>query len=93
MTGDTYHKYSHAHMPTHCMQLVDAVCAHLSHRQPTKPLILSVHGPPGVGKTFTHMLLARALYNKDPESASRCPGDDCQGYKVRQRKGHAVICF
>jgi len=44
-------------------QLVDAVCAHVENLQPRKPLVLSMHGPPGVGKTFTTTLLARALYN------------------------------
>ncbi|KAF5828296.1 hypothetical protein DUNSADRAFT_17844 [Dunaliella salina] len=63
-------------------QLVDAVCAHLEHLQPRKPLVLSIHGPPGVGKTFTSTLLARALYNKNPEKAVECPGKHCQGMKV-----------
>ena len=49
---------------------------------PRKPLIISVHGPPGVGKTFTHTLLARALYNKDPAAAADCPGEQCKGAKV-----------
>lgn len=63
-------------------QLVDAVCTHLATAHHKKPLILSVHGPPGVGKTFTHTLLARALYNKQPETAIKCPGEDCAGAKV-----------
>eukprot|EP00798_Chlamydomonas_sp_ICE-L_P008143 gene8143-1391_t len=46
------------------------------------PLVISMHGPPGVGKTFTHTLLARALYNKDPAAAAQCPGEDCTGAKV-----------
>ncbi|KAG2448912.1 hypothetical protein HYH02_006260 [Chlamydomonas schloesseri] len=49
---------------------------------PRKPLIISVHGPPGVGKTFTHTLLARALYNRDPAAAVDCPGEQCKGAKV-----------
>lgn len=66
-------------------QIVDAVCAHIDNKHDTKrtkPLVLSVHGPPGVGKTFTHTLLARALYNKDPASATACPGTACMGAKV-----------
>ncbi|KAG2432813.1 hypothetical protein HXX76_008547 [Chlamydomonas incerta] len=78
-------------------QLVDAVCEHLASdsdgsssssssssraQAPRKPLIISVHGPPGVGKTFTHTLLARALYNKDPAAAVDCPGEQCKGAKV-----------
>ncbi|KAG1660389.1 hypothetical protein FOA52_007294 [Chlamydomonas sp. UWO 241] len=63
-------------------QLVDAVCTHLADAHPQRPLVISVHGPPGVGKTYTHTLLARALYSSDPLRASKCPGEDCQGAKV-----------
>ena len=63
-------------------QLIDAVCTHLKQPHPAKPLIISVHGPPGVGKTYSHTLLARALYNKDPGAAPQCPGQDCRGAKV-----------
>ena len=66
-------------------QLADAVCDHTAGAQTPaqKPLVLSVHGPPGVGKSLAHLLLARALYNPDPAAASlRCPGPDCPGYKV-----------
>ncbi|KXZ47581.1 hypothetical protein GPECTOR_34g740 [Gonium pectorale] len=75
-------------------QLVDAVCEHLAEPPPgvspsaaravapRKPLLISAHGPPGVGKTFTHTLLARALYNRDPAAAGECPGDGCKGAKV-----------
>ena len=44
-------------------QIADAVCDHL-HRAGAdrKPLILSVHGPPGVGKSFLHGVLADALF-------------------------------
>ena len=27
---------------------------------PTRPLVLSIHGPPGVGKSYAHLLLAQA---------------------------------
>lgn len=37
----------------------------------------------GVGKTFTHTLLARALYNSQPDRAHECPGVHCIGRKVR----------
>jgi hypothetical protein len=64
-------------------QLTDAVCYHISREhKPAKPLIISVHGPPGVGKTLTHQLLARALYNRQPSDALECPGRHCYGYKV-----------
>ena len=48
-----------------------------------KPLIVSVHGPPGVGKSLTHLLAAKALYNTNPMAADKCPGHHCAGYKVR----------
>jgi hypothetical protein len=44
-------------------QLMDAVCDHLAEDSPTRPLVLSLHGPPGVGKTLFHRLLAQAVYN------------------------------
>ncbi|EFJ49257.1 hypothetical protein VOLCADRAFT_89984 [Volvox carteri f. nagariensis] len=47
-----------------------------------KPLFISVHGPPGTGKTFTHTLLAKALYNRDLATAKSCPGEGCAGAKV-----------
>ena len=67
-------------------QLADAVCDHAAGKQTPaqKPLVLSVHGPPGVGKSLAHLLLARALYNPDPAAAGlQCPGPDCPGYRVR----------
>ncbi len=63
-------------------QLCDAVCDHLSNENPIKPLVISVHGPPGVGKSMMHQLAARALYNTGPEGDLQCPGIDCPGYKV-----------
>ncbi len=68
-------------------QLTDAVCHHLATPRPGKPLIVSAHGPPGVGKTLTHQLLARALYNARPSDALQCPGKDCKGYKARRDWG------
>lgn len=64
-------------------QLTDAVCHHLAQRHPRKPLVISVHGPPGVGKTYSHLWLARALYNAQPSASLQCPGLHCRGYKVR----------
>jgi Cdc6-like AAA superfamily ATPase len=63
-------------------QLTDALCHHLSQPRPKKPLVISVHGPPGVGKTYTHLWLARILYSKQPSAALQCPGMHCKGYKV-----------
>lgn len=45
-------------------QAVDAVCDFLADPHPARPvLVLALHGPPGVGKTLFHGLLAEALYN------------------------------
>ncbi|GBF93149.1 hypothetical protein Rsub_05880 [Raphidocelis subcapitata] len=69
-------------------QLADAVCTHLAARPAGRapgagrPLVISAHGPPGVGKTLSHQLLARALYNAAPSERLQCPGKDCRGYKV-----------
>jgi len=62
-------------------QFVNAVCDHLWEERPLKPLVLSIHGPPGVGKSFSHFVAARALYNAT-SSSSECPGLNCEGYKV-----------
>ncbi len=77
-------------------QLVTAVCAHLERLEqphqtaplePLRPLVLSAHGPPGVGKTFTHQLLARVLYSQRPDvPAMDCPGAGCKGYKARHAR-------
>ena len=69
-------------------QLTDAVCDHLARENPTKPLVVSAHGPPGVGKSLTHLLAARALYNRRPHQAEQCPGRECPGYKVRTQRQH-----
>lgn len=64
-------------------QISDAICDHLAHPEPARPLVLSLHGPPGVGKSMFHLLAAHALYNRQPERRDlRCPGLDCAGYKV-----------
>jgi hypothetical protein len=60
---------------------VDAMCAHLADAQPQHPLVLSVHGPPGVGKSYFHLLSAQALYNLT-EVGYECPGYHCPAYKV-----------
>jgi len=63
-------------------QFVSAVCDHLWEEKPLKPLVMSIHGPPGVGKSFSHFVAARALYNVTTSRASDCPGHDCGGYRV-----------
>ena len=70
--------------PTAVEQLTEAVCHHLSRPHSTKPLVISSHGPPGVGKTYSHLLLAHALYNVNVNhtTATRGPGAHCSGYKV-----------
>ena len=65
-------------------QATDAICDHLQNENPLRPLVLSVHGPPGVGKSLFHYLAAQALYAPDPNKPHlKCPGYDCAGYKVR----------
>ena len=63
-------------------QFGDAVCDHLQNAQSKSPLVISCHGPPGVGKSLTHLMAATALYNTAPRLGMRCPGTDCPGYKV-----------
>lgn len=63
-------------------QISDAVCDHLAAPSPSKPLVLSIHGPPGVGKSLFHQEAARALYSTAPGPALDCPGVDCRGYRV-----------
>ncbi|KAI3426218.1 hypothetical protein D9Q98_008594 [Chlorella vulgaris] len=63
-------------------QITDAICDHLAKDEPQRPLVLSLHGPPGVGKSMFHRLAAQALYNRRIHDALRCPGLDCAGYKV-----------
>lgn len=62
----------------------DAICDHMSRigHKSNKPLVLSLHGPPGVGKTYFHQLAAHALYQGDVPKTKHCPGKDCLGYKV-----------
>jgi ATP-dependent Clp protease ATP-binding subunit ClpA len=64
--------------------MADAVCDHLADEAPTKPLVLSAHGPPGVGKSASHAALAAALYRADPGGSTGppCPGRGCPGYRV-----------
>ena len=72
-------------------QLADAVCDHVGSANPAKPLVLSAHGPPGVGKSLAHLLMARALYNPDAGPDMQCPGMDCPGYKVGPLECRASI--
>ena len=79
------------------LQFSSAVCDHLWDQEPLKPLVLSIHGPPGVGKSYSHFVAARALYNatskaetnllfdyknKNKVKPPECPGLNCPGYKV-----------
>lgn len=63
--------------------LAAAACDHLPAVRPysrRRPLALSVHGPPGVGKSLAHALLAGALYNAS--EGADCPGSACPAYRV-----------
>lgn len=70
--------------PLAVQQVSDAITEHLSNPSPKKPLVISVHGPPGVGKSLFHLLLAHALYNvtEDLLKPTNCPGRGCPAYKV-----------
>jgi len=57
-----------------------AVCDHLRQIDPRGPLVLSLHGPPGVGKSLTHRTLALSLWGVPPSSRQDCPGKACPGY-------------
>lgn len=64
-------------------QLLSLVCDHVAQARPTKPLVLSLHGPPGVGKSLFHSLLADALYNFTGLGKSCEAGSlSCPGYRV-----------
>lgn len=74
-------------------QFSDAVCDHLAKEGQFRPLVVSFHGPPGVGKSLLHLLAARALYNDKVTAALQCPGRDCSGYKVSLSPGLACqVC-
>ena len=58
------HLAAHLHgQDTAAHLLADAVCDHVENPNPTKPLVASLHGSPGVGKSYFHQLLAQALYD------------------------------
>ena len=65
-------------------QLAAAICDHLQTPNGRTPLVVACHGPPGVGKSFTHLVAASALYKKADVAGSQCYGKDCPGYKVMQ---------
>ena len=66
------------------------VCDHLSNPRPRKPLVVSIHGPPGVGKTYFHKLLAETLYNMTglPGRAPACDS----GVLAHQEMGPGSKC-
>ncbi|KDD74388.1 hypothetical protein H632_c1348p0 [Helicosporidium sp. ATCC 50920] len=71
--------------------LTDAICDHVSAPSRDRPLVVSIHGPPGVGKSLTHRLVAQALYNDAPNIGMSCPGNDCPGYKLALQSLRAVF--
>lgn len=42
----------------------DLMCMHMINRNPSKPLVISLHGSFGVGKSMMYHLAADALHNK-----------------------------
>lgn len=51
----------HAQLVYH---LTDAICTHVKLRSPVDPLIISLHGSPGTGKSLFHQLVAEALFDQ-----------------------------
>ncbi|XP_051515614.1 torsin-1A-like [Myxocyprinus asiaticus] len=45
-----------------------AVSCFMKDSNPTKPLVLSFHGPPGVGKSYVTKIIARNIYKKGEKS-------------------------
>ena len=70
------HLTAHLHgQDTAAHLLADAVCDHVENPNPTKPLVASLHGSPGVGKSYFHQLLAQALYDAvDDDDRARDAG-------------------
>lgn len=80
--------------------VADAICDFLDPKVmldggQQRPLVLSIHGPPGVGKTYFHQLAAHVLYDTVAEDVDvngdkvfslrngvACPGHSCPGYHV-----------
>ena len=55
--------------------LADAVCDHVENPRAGKPLVASLHGSPGIGKSYFHQLLAQALYNATATNYDGVYGD------------------
>ena len=70
--------------------LSDAICDHLETPNPTKPLVLAVHGPPGVGKSYFHRLAAQAVYGagvrSEDESEGGMHGNSFDGLKGDEKE-------
>jgi hypothetical protein len=86
--------------------LTDAICTHVKLANPKAPLIFSLHGPTGTGKSLFHQLLAEALYGEEhvlpfmnPANAgrwTRCSRwvkswTKPKKYEVRRRRDHAQL--
>ena len=48
--------------------IIKAVSGFLSDNNRQKPLVLSLHGPPGTGKNFVSKLLAKNIYKNGMDS-------------------------
>ena len=65
--------------------LADAVCDHVASPRPNKPLVASLHGSPGIGKSYFHQLLAQALYNATGDGSH--PEEDAFGNPIEPDAG------
>merc|ERR1712072_497100 len=68
--------------------MVTCICDYLDDTFLKKPLVISTHGPVGVGKTLTHRSLARFLYEVPRENWNACPGYECPAYKLFSSMSH-----
>ena len=84
------HLHGHLHGQTVATDLLaDAICDHLENPHPSKPLVLAVHGPPGVGKSYFHQLLAQAVYGAVEDEDMPRISDDAEGAPRRDAAKHA----
>lgn len=88
------HLHGHLHGQTVATDLLaDAICDHLENPHPSKPLVLAVHGPPGVGKSYFHQLLAQAVYGAVEDEDMPRISDDAEGAPRRDaaKQKHARV--
>lgn len=48
--------------------ILSAINSHVRKSKSRKPLVMSFHGPPGVGKSYVSRMIAKAFYEKGENS-------------------------